>query len=82
MPATVRAARRPAARRVARTLHPPSRRVAVAGAPLEGTCFPPPAAPGGGLPDALRHELAVILADMAWARYRKEDADDLVHGEP
>jgi hypothetical protein len=33
------------------------------------------------LPVVLRHELAVILAEMAWALYRKEVADDRVAGE-
>lgn len=82
MPTTVRAARRPGARRGALTAPPPARRVAVVGAPLGGDRFPAPAAPRGGLPDALRHDLVVILADMAWALYRKEDADDRVHDEP
>ena len=41
---------------------------------------PPPAAPDAPLPAGLLPELAVILADMAWALARKEDADDAAGG--
>jgi hypothetical protein len=36
----------------------------------------------GALPAALLPELAVVLADVAWALSRKEDGDDAARGEP
>jgi hypothetical protein len=54
--------------------------VAVAASPLGGVARPPPPGLADRLPDALRHELAVILADVAWGLYRKEEhSDDVDH---
>ena len=82
-PATVCTAQRPATGRAVRTLSSRRQRVVGAASPLGGAARPPPAAPAGSLPDALRHELAVILADLAWALYRKEEhADAPDYGQP
>jgi hypothetical protein len=77
MPTLVRAARR----RGARPRRPRPRRGAALAAP-ERAGRPPPSGPAAGLPDALLPELAVVLADLAWALYRKEGTDDAAPGEP
>ena len=79
--ATTAAAQRPAARRAAQPLCPRPPLAAEAAVPLGGAARPPPPTVAGGLPATLRHELAVILADVAWGLYRKEEhSDDLNHG--
>jgi hypothetical protein len=77
MPTSARAAQR----RFARPRRRP-RRVAAVPAAVGGAGQPPPPGPAAGLPDALLAELAVVLADLAWALYRKEDGDDATRGEP
>jgi hypothetical protein len=89
MPTFVRAARRRVARprrprprrRVARPRRPRPRRGAARAAP-ERAGRSPPAGPAAGLPDALLPELAIVLADLAWALSRKEDTDDAACGQP
>ena len=60
------------------TIRAPRRRVA---RPRPRPAPRAPAGPDAPLPAALLPELAVVLADIAWALARKEDADDAAGGE-